>query len=175
MGVRISAVFDNYAQANQAVDALRRLGVNDADLAVLSRNDIEGWNRHENAVHEDNAAERAGKGLAVGAGVGALFGLIAVAIPGVGPFITAGWLAEALGVTAGGAVAGAIVGGTSGAISTLLTKAGYTEDEARYYGSALDRGGVFVAVNTNTPMVTEAKIRDTLAHYGGRMPVGVAV
>lgn len=179
MGVRISAIFDTYAHAEKAVDALRRMGVSDADLAILSRNDVEGWQRNESvahpAVHGDNAAERAGKGLAVGAGVGALFGLMAVAIPGVGPFITAGWLAEALGVTAGGAVAGAIVGGTSGAISTMLTKAGYTEEEARYYGSALDRGGVFVSVNTNTAMVSEAKIRETLAQYGGRMPVAVPV
>lgn len=173
MGVSISAVFDTYTQANQAVDTLRRLGISDEDLAVVSRDDVEGWQRSDDA--SDNAAERAGNGLAVGAGVGALFGLLAVAIPGVGPFITAGWLANILGVTAGGAVAGAIVGGTSGAIAGLLTKAGYTEEEAHYYGSALDQGGVFVSVNTNSALLSADKIRDTLAYYGGRMPVPVPV
>jgi hypothetical protein len=38
----------------------------------------------------DSAGKRAAKGAAAGAGAGLLFGLAALAIPGVGPFITAG-------------------------------------------------------------------------------------
>ena len=54
-------------------------------------------------------------------GVGALFGIAAALIPGVGPFITAGTLlATTLGAVGGGAVAGAVVGGTTGLIASAL-------------------------------------------------------
>jgi hypothetical protein len=65
--------------------------------------------------------------------------LAALAIPGVGPFITAGALATALGTTGGALAAGAIVGGTSGAIAGGLSKAGYSKDEAEFYGPAVER------------------------------------
>ncbi|GAB4458382.1 MAG: hypothetical protein OHK0029_19510 [Armatimonadaceae bacterium] len=172
MATRVSAVFDNYSQADQAVSALRQMGVSDSNLAILSRNDIEGYAKQQ-GHHEDrsgdDAGERLGKGLGIGAGVGALFGLAAAAIPGVGPFITAGWLAETLGVAGGAAVAGAVVGGTSGAISSLLVDAGYTEEEARYYGDALDQGGVFVSVDTRDDASDIERVRQTLMNYGGRM------
>jgi hypothetical protein len=86
---------------------LRNLGVRDAALSLVSRHEPAGG----------GAAEGAGKGALAGAGVGTLFGLAAAFIPGIGPFITAGALASALGVTGGAAAAGAIVGGTSGAVA----------------------------------------------------------
>jgi hypothetical protein len=88
--------------------------------------------------------QRAAKGAAAGAGAGLLFGLAALAIPGVGPFITAGALASALGTTGGALAAGAIVGGTSGAIAGGLSKAGYSREESQFYGPAVERGGVRV-------------------------------
>ncbi len=109
-----------------------------------------------------------------GAGVGALFGLAAALIPGVGPFITAGALASALGAAGGGAVAGAIVRGASGAIAGALSNAGYNEHEANYYGSAVESGGVFVAVDTDGSAISADQARSVLVQYGGRM-AGAAV
>ena len=103
-----------------------------------------------------------------GAGVGALFGLAALAIPGVGPFITAGFLTHALGAAGGALVAGAVVGGTSGAVAGAFAKAGYTEHEAKYYGDAIERGGIVVAVDTNNYTQNTDEIRRTLSEYGGR-------
>src|SRR4030095_5094203 len=106
--------------AERAVNWLRSNGVPNDQISVLARHA-----QDTAAVAERTGAERvgddpgadmargAGTGLAAGAGIGALFGLAAALIPGIGPFITAGALVNALGVTGGAAAAGAIVGGTS--------------------------------------------------------------
>ena len=161
---RVSAVFDSREQAQRAIDALRRKGVSDAQISIVGRHD-EPIIAHTTG---DDVAERTGKGLAAGAGVGALFGLAAALIPGVGPFITAGWLASVLGVTAGAAVAGAVVGGTSGALAGALIDSGYTREEAHYYGSAVESGGTFVTIGLDNSELTEWQVRDTLAEFGGR-------
>ena len=170
---RVTAVFDSQTQAEQAVTALRQLGVSDAQLSVVARHGdtatATGGGSAATAAHDDNAGERAGKGMLAGAGAGALFGLAALAIPGVGPFITAGWLASALGVTGGAIAAGAIVGGTSGAIAGALAKAGYDENEANYYGSAVEQGGVIVAVDTSGSTVGPTEVRSVISQYGGRV------
>src|SRR5688500_5467044 len=101
---RVTAVFDDRAQAERAIDELRRLGVTDAHLSFLSRHGGGLTTAAGDAAAED-AADGAGKGALAGAGVGALFGIAAALIPGVGPFITAGALASALGAVGGGAVA----------------------------------------------------------------------
>jgi hypothetical protein len=89
-----------------------------------------------------------------------------VAIPGVGPFITAGVLASALGATGGAVAAGAIVGGTSGALAGAFAKAGYSKEEAEYLGSTIERGGVLVAVDADD--VSAARLRSELTRLGGR-------
>lgn len=167
---RISAVFDSQNEAERAIQALRQRGLTDASISIVARHGDETQVAGGGTV-ADNAgdtAERVGKGALAGAGVGALFGLAAVAIPGVGPFITAGWLASALGVAGGAAASGAIVGGTSGAIAGAFAKAGYDENEASYYGSAVERGEVFVAVDTADSSVSASEVRDVLRQYGGR-------
>ena len=162
---RITAIFDDQAQAERAIAALRRISVPDTHLSVVARRQdtvdvvVEG-------KQGDTAGKRVGKGALAGAGIGAIFGLAAALIPGVGPFITAGALAPVLGATGGAAAAGAIVGGTSGAIAGALAKAGYSKDEANFYGPAVERGGVLVAADTHN--VPEAEVKSVLAQYGGR-------
>jgi hypothetical protein len=160
---RVTAVFDDRGQAEQAVIELRRLGVTDTDLSFVARNEEEAVAA---GASTDTAGKRAAKGAAAGAGAGLLFGLAALAIPGVGPFITAGALASALGTTGGALAAGAIVGGTSGAIAGGLSKAGYDKDEAEFYGPAVERGGVLVAVDTEG-VVSPDQTREILTRHGG--------
>ena len=159
---RVTAVFDDQARAEGAVTELRRLGVTDTDLSFVARNEEEAV-----AAGADTAGKRAAKGAAAGAGAGLLFGLAALAIPGVGPFITAGALASALGTTGGALAAGAIVGGTSGAIAGGLSKAGYSREESEFYGPAVERGGVLVAVDTEG-VVSPDQAREVLIRNGGR-------
>ena len=162
---RVTAVFDSQQQAEQAVSSLRSLGVSDANLSFVTRH-----GESDGAGHDGHSAgDDAAKGLAAGAGVGALFGIAAALIPGVGPFITAGTLlTSALGAVGGGAVAGALVGGTTGAIAGALSHAGYDENEANYYGGAVESGGVLVAVDTTGSTVSTDQVRSVLAQHGGR-------
>lgn len=168
---RVTAVFDNRTEAERAIAALRQLGISDNQISVIAHHGEDtvatGSLADHAADHNDGSGERMGKGALAGAGAGALFGLAALAIPGVGPFITAGWLATALGVTGGALAAGAIVGGTSGALAGLFAKAGYDEHEANYYGTAVERGDVFVAVDTSATPATNGEVRAILTQYGG--------
>lgn len=161
---QVTAIFDDQAQAEEAVSALRGLKVPDAQLSVITRrrDEVE----VTSAKHADSAGERVGKGAIAGAGIGAIFGLAAVLIPGVGPFITAGAFASTLGATGGAAAAGAIVGGTSGAIAGALARVGYSSDEVRYYGPAIEQGAVLVAADADAG--SESAVRSVLAQYGGR-------
>lgn len=163
---RVTAVFDSHAQAERAIADLRSLGVTDAQLSYVSKH-TDG--AVSNGAHDGHTAgDDAAKGLAAGAGVGALFGIAAALIPGVGPFITAGTLlSTALGAVGGGAVAGAVVGGTTGAIAGALSHAGYDENDAAYYGSAVESGGVLVAVDTDG-LVSADQVRSVLSQHGGR-------
>jgi len=164
---RITAVFDDHGRAQEAVNELRRLGVEDADLSFVARSedDAVAAGAARDAAR-DSVGERAAKGAAVGAGAGLLFGLAALAIPGIGPFITAGGLAAALGTTGGALASGAIVGGTSGAIAGALTRAGYSKEESEFYGPAVERGGVLVAVETGDT-VSADEAREILTDQGG--------
>jgi hypothetical protein len=62
--------------------------------------------------------------------------------------------------------AGAIVGGTSGALAGAFSKAGYSKEEAEYLGSTVERGGVLVAVDADD--VSAARLRSELTRLGGR-------
>jgi len=161
---RVTAVFDDRARAERAVTELRSMGWQDSDLSFVARSEEEAV---AGGKSRDNAGERAAKGAAVGAGAGLLFGLAALAIPGIGPFITAGGLASALGTTGGALASGALVGGTSGAIAGALTNAGYTKEESEFYGPTVERGGVLVAVDTEDT-ASANEVGETLAEYGGR-------
>lgn len=162
---RVTAIFDDRVRAEQAVSELRRLGVRDTDFSFVARSEEEAVAA---GASRESTGARAAKGAAVGAGAGALFGLAALVIPGIGPFITAGGFASALGATGGAVASGALVGGTSGAIAGALTKAGYSEEESDFYGPAIERGGVLVAVDTG-PLVSDEQARDVLVRHGGRM------
>jgi hypothetical protein len=161
---RVTAVFDDQARAERAVTELRRLGWKDTALSFIARSQDEAVAA---GAARENVGERAAKGAAVGAGAGLLFGLAALAIPGLGPFITAGGLASALGATGGALASGAIVGGTSGAIAGALTRAGYSKDESEFYGPAVERGGVLVAVETEDA-ASANEVGEILAQHGGR-------
>ena len=81
-----SAVFDSHAEAERAVAELRTMGVRDSDISIVAQHD--GKN-----TSTDGAGEKTGDFVskaALGAGAGALLGIAALAIPGVGPLVAAG-------------------------------------------------------------------------------------
>lgn len=163
---RMTVLFDDRAHAEAAVNELRQLGVDESKMSIIARQGNDGVVAGSNAAHDHDGSDVA-KGTAAGMGVGALFGIAAALIPGVGPFITAGTLlTAALGAVGGGAVAGAVVGGTTGLIASALAKAGYDEHESNYYGQAVEGGSTLVAIETTG--LNEGAVKDVLSNYGAR-------
>ncbi len=165
-GSRVSALFDNRAQAEAAVNAIRAQGVSESHFSIIARQGDGVSGVGTGATHDDAGSDVA-RGTLAGMGAGALFGIAAALIPGVGPFITAGTLlSTALGAVGGGAVAGAVVGGTTGLVASALTRAGYDEREAQHYGTAIENGGTLVVVDTGD--LNNAAVAQILAQHGGR-------
>ena len=132
----VCRVYDSYAQARAAVDAVQSSGVPAADVSIVA-------NKYVSAEHADvdevsGGAKGAGIGGALGGGAGLLAGLGLLAIPGLGPVVAAGWLAS----TAVGAAAGAATGGIVGA----LVDAGVDREHADVYSESVRRGGTMVTV-----------------------------
>ncbi|MBV9993880.1 MAG: hypothetical protein JO127_01580 [Caulobacteraceae bacterium] len=156
MSRTISRLFNNRADAENAVGELEANGVPSDDISIVASNaagsapgEDRSFGRAPDARSDpkaEEAAEDAGKGAAlggvVGAGAGLLTGLGLMAIPGVGPVVAAGWLVSTLA----GAGAGAVAGGAAGGVIGALSKAGLSEDEAHVYAEGVRRGGTLVSV-----------------------------
>ncbi len=142
--VTISRLYDNYADAQRAVQSLENAGVPHSDISIVANNS-DNWYNSGKRVDADDVEEGAGKGAGIGAGVGGAAGLLAglglLAIPGLGPVVAAGWLAA----TAVGAAAGAATGGIVGA----LTEAGVSKEEAPLYAEGVRRGGTLVSARVS--------------------------
>jgi hypothetical protein len=162
----ISAVFDSHSEAEAAARDLRQAGVRDSALSVIARRQEESGDYGDADTHEaKEKGEGALKGAIGGAGVGALLGIAALAIPGVGPLAAAGAIAstaipEAAAIGAG---AGALAGGLTG----LLTKHGVSEEDAGYYEERINSGGVFLSVDASSAGISPDQARDILYRNGG--------
>src|ERR1700709_330490 len=150
MTVTISRLYDNYADAQKAVQGLEAAGVPHSDISIVANNS-DNWYGGKKVDRDgdgvDDRAEGAGKGAGIGAGIGGAAGLLAglglLAIPGLGPVVAAGWLAA----TAVGAAAGAATGGIVGA----LTEAGVSKEDAPLYAEGVRRGGTLVSARVPDP------------------------
>lgn len=161
----VSAIFDDYSQAEQAVTQLRSAGVTDRAISIIARED--GHNVEKDGAGEEQTKDVVGK-AALGAGAGALLGIAALAIPGVGPFVAAGVVAEA--AVGGAAVTGTAIGAAAGGIVGLLTNHGVSEDEAPHYEERLNQGGIFVSVDAASSGLSSDQLRDILFGAGGYNP-----
>jgi hypothetical protein len=162
MTVTISRLYDNYSDAQRAVNELEAAGVAHSDISIIANNS-DNWYGQDGKVDRDrdgvdDRAEGAGAGAGIGAGVGGAAGLLAglglLAIPGLGPVVAAGWLAA----TAVGAAAGAATGGIIGA----LTQAGISKDDADAYAEGVRRGGTLVTARV--PVADRGRLDAILDH-----------
>ena len=164
----ISAVFDSHSEAEAAARELREAGVPDSALSVIAQRtgETDGGDYGDAETHVvKEKGEGALKGALTGGAAGALLGIAALAIPGVGPLAAAGAIAstaipEAAAIGAG---AGALAGGLTG----LLTKHGVSEEDASYYEERINKGGVFLSVDTSAAGVSPDHVRDILYRNGG--------
>jgi uncharacterized protein (TIGR02271 family) len=149
-------VFRDRENAQQAVQELKRQGFEEDQIGVAAKHDEdlpEGAEHHEGS----KAGKGAGVGAATGLGVGGLWGLgiVAGALPGIGPAIAGGALAGILSSAAAGAAAGGLIGALAGM--------GMSEDEAEYYGGEFERGRIIVTVRADRRY---GAARDTLQRFG---------
>jgi uncharacterized membrane protein len=144
----IIGVFEDRADAENAVQDLRDLHIADTDISYVSAKG--------DGMEATDAAGEAAKdttaGAVTGATTGGIIGTIAglaVAngiLPGLGTLFVAGPLATALGLTgaaattAAGAMTGAAAGGLVGALGGL----GVSANEAHEYETQIKEGGTLV-------------------------------
>jgi hypothetical protein len=146
----IARLFDSYADATAAVSDLEAAGFQRDDISLIARgSDATGTN----AASSDEAGSGAGTGATlgtvVGGGAGLLAGIGALAIPGLGPIVAAGWLVAAL--------AGAGVGAAAGGLLGALTEAGVGDEHAHVYAEGVRRGGNLVTLRTDDSRAAEAE------------------
>ncbi|HEV7291944.1 MAG TPA: hypothetical protein VGN79_06455 [Devosia sp.] len=159
----ITALFDSYEQAAGAVRELEAAGFpsGSVSLVVSTLDDELGDASLAQPDVEDAATEGAGAGAGIGAVLGGTGGLLAglgaLAIPGLGPVIAAGWLVS----TAAGAVAGAALGGATGGLIGSLTGSGVGEEDAHVFAEGVRRGGSVVSARAE-----EDRVEDVEAIFG---------
>lgn len=157
-----SAIFDTHAAAERAVRDLKAAGADSSDISIIARDD--GKTTTTDGSGEEAAKDVLGKGAA-GAGIGALLGVAALAIPGVGPFVAAGAIGSA--AAGGAALTGTAVGAAVGAMAGALEDHGVDKADAKYYEGRLNDGGIFVSVDTVRSDMNVQQANDVLARAGG--------
>lgn len=165
----VVGLFDTYAEAQDAADALRSAGIAEADISLVAHQSSSSLTPEEDADGDGvdgsrAAADGAGAGATLGAVAGGTAGLLAglgmIAIPGFGPVVAAGWLVSTLTAAGVGAAAGAAIGGLAGA----LTATGIPETEAGYYAEGVRRGGALLTVRADD--TNAQRIADILDQSG---------
>lgn len=138
----IIRLYDNPADAVEVVQQLEAAGVPHSDISLVS-NDAEGLHNNVRPMGtatgltlgdpDQGAATGAGTGAslgtALGGGAGLLAGIGALAIPGIGPIVAAGWLVAVL--------TGAGVGAAAGGLLGSLTGAGVSEADAHVHAEGV--------------------------------------
>jgi hypothetical protein len=136
----ITGFFQTQTEGHEAVLALYRAGFSRDEVSFLA-GDTRG---HQTpavgpALKGEGTESEAAQDVFIGGAVGLAVGVLALAIPGVGPFLAAGPIAA----TIGGLTAGVAVGGVIG----LLKDHGISEEEAEFYAEGVRRGGALVTVH----------------------------
>jgi uncharacterized protein (TIGR02271 family) len=146
----LTALFDDYDAATEAVRRLKEIGIQDADISLVSGSEKDRSSTARDV--DDDAVSDAGKGAAIGGAIGGGAGLLAglgmLAIPGLGPVVAAGWLASTLAGLAAGATTGGLIG--------ALVDTGLSEDEAHAYAEGIRRGGTLVSARVEESLVETA-------------------
>jgi len=159
------ALYHNFGDAQNAVDELVRSGVDRTKISLVANNATGEYNDYINSDYDDNedavtAEQGAAFGAASGGIIGALAGLGALAIPGIGPVIAAGPLIAAL---TGGAV-GVLAGAPTGGLVAGLMRTHYMDTEdAEVYAEGVRRGETLLTVQVDDSSVS--RTRDMLNKY----------
>src|SRR5579884_1876799 len=151
--MNVVGVFAHIMQAEDAIGALERAGINRDDISLVAQ-------RQPSQEASGTKKERTagfGAGAALGGVAGALLGLAAFSIPGIGPIVAGGPIAAAFGAAGAGAAAGGVIG--------ALTGLNVPENDAQYYAEQVRRGSALVIVSTDD-RATADRAHEVLSQAG---------
>ena len=142
MKASVYCISKTVAQAELIVADLRASGFAADSISALlpDKRSTKDFAHEHNTKAPEGATAGGVAGLGVGAAIGWLAGIGALAIPGVGALIAAGPIMGALG--------GAAVGGATGGIIGALIGMGIPEFEAKRYDAKIREGNILISVHT---------------------------
>ncbi len=144
-------------EAAEAVGAARHAGVDDDDIALIARHDIELDAIPEGMLEtRTDFAPAAMKGAAMGGATGLVAGLVAVAIPPIG-------------MTLAGAAAVAAVGALAGTWSSALMGSSLPDPVRRKFEAEIESGRILVVIDGEDETLETAGA-GIVAIGGTRMP-----
>jgi len=131
-------------QAEVILQELKQAGFTNNDISALlpDRRGNKDFAHEHNTKAPEGATAGGIAGMGVGAALGWLAGVGALAIPGVGPFIAAGPIIAALSGAAVGTATGGVVGG--------LVGLGMPEFEAKRYDAKIREDNILISVHTES-------------------------
>ncbi len=158
----LTRLFDNHDDAVAVVQSLESAGFSHDDISIVASNHDTRYTTAGSGAGSGAAAADAGGtatgtgatlGTVLGGGAGLLAGIGALAIPGVGPVVAAGWLISTL---TGAGIGAAVAGGVGGIVGSL-THAGVSEEDANLYAEGVRRGGSLVTVRVDESRAPQAE------------------
>lgn len=140
----VYCIANTLEQAEAIVLNLKQQGFTSDAISVLlpDKRGSKDFAHEHNTKAPEGATAGGVAGLGVGAAIGWLAGIGALAIPGLGPFIAAGPIMAALSGAAVGTAAGGIIG--------ALVGMGIPEFEAKRYDAKVREGNVLISVHVET-------------------------
>jgi hypothetical protein len=131
-------------QAEVILLELKQAGFTNNDISALlpDRRGTKDFAHEHNTKAPEGATAGGIAGMGVGAALGWLAGVGALAIPGVGPFIAAGPIMAAL--------SGAAVGTATGGVVGSLVGLGMPEFEAKRYDAKIREGNILISVHAES-------------------------
>lgn len=146
----IIAAFNSVESAENAIHELKTKGFDPKEISIMmkERDEVENVSDTTGAKAASGAISGATTGGLIGGLAGMLVGVGAITIPGIGPFLAAGPLATALGLTGAAAatISGATTGAVAGGLIGTLMSLGLSQEQAATYETTIKQGGIVVAV-----------------------------
>ena len=152
----VMALFSDYASAEAAARDARRLGIPREDLSVVASNhQLEGTIANNANASPGSELEDSRPPGRVGELIGLFVGAIAAGVPGIGAIVAAGPLSAELGEVAGH---------VAGNLSSILVKAGLSDEEADDWQRRIHAGAVLLGVHARH--VSTSQVEAIFAQYG---------
>ena len=154
----VVGLFRNPEDADQAIQRLRSQGLDDTQVSVMAREPVIPLPTKDYILKKDEVAfgriTGATAGATVGIFFGALLGLTALSVPGIGLVLSLSTFATILGSAILGSIVGAVAGGL---LLSRLAKMGLSEEQANLSAERTIRGELLVAVQTDEAHVKQVE------------------